>query len=283
MELYPFSTYLLVFVAATVMLCALAVWAIKWRRSPLFRRKSLWKAVDYCWIALAVVSLLILVNSLVTKNYELRVAELNSDIEAIKGLQTYKHSELMKSQLCSENENEIDVEILFPSKKRFQVCPWLHFTKQALLLTWASLLSDKSKEARVLLDDQLRFIYLLAELHPLATNPPEGILALVDGDIPGHFQGDRIHRLLDHAHCDEISIEKPSQAGVGRQFYYYTLGYCTLATRIFHQKLAAENLGSAREWPWLFQVGWPFMLAFGLAIRVTRTTAEALIDYMDGK
>jgi hypothetical protein len=127
MELYPFSTYLLVFVAATVMLCALAVWAIKWRRSPLFRRKSLWKAVDYCWIALAVVSLLILVNSLVTKNYELRVAELNSDIEAIKGLQTYKHSELMKSQLCSENENEIDVEILFPSKKRFQVCPWLSF------------------------------------------------------------------------------------------------------------------------------------------------------------
>lgn len=320
MELYSFTTYLLVFVAATVMLCALALPPIYWHTIPWLRRKSFWKSVDYCWIILAVLSLWILVNSLTTKNHELRVAELNSEVEAIKGLQAYQYSELMnspselggKNTLCSDNEGQVDyadtlgpqmverdnlkralaqvrrnrgAETVFQSKKQFQVCPWLHFTKQSLALTWASLLSDKSKEARELLDGQLRFIYLLAELHPLATKPPEEILALVDGDLTEHFQRDRIRRLLDHARCDEISIEKwPYNQGAGaRQFYYYTLGYCTLAIRIFHQKLAIDDLGNGREWPWLFQIGWPFMLAFGLAIRVTRTTAEALIDYLDGK
>ncbi|MFM9850148.1 MAG: hypothetical protein ACKVP3_23700 [Hyphomicrobiaceae bacterium] len=283
MSFSSFSYPMLVFVSVTAILLIITLPIIHARRVPLLNKKFFWKAMDYTWLALAFMSLAIAYGAFRIREAELRITERAAAIDikkawALRYYQTMRSASAIEipaqseigSLTCKWDEVRRDAE----AEHKLEPCQWLHTSHEILLLT--PFIMERGLERLPLfwIDE----LYRVGELHPLSSTETQQVTGTLISANQLKAEEELLEYLRARAQCNNMSD--------WRFMNYYTLyiaNNCNLVLELIDQRVALSRLDAMLASPWIPSSSWPFILAIGLAIRVTRTTAEVFIDYRDQK
>lgn len=303
-------------IVSSIFLSIIAISSIKFLQMRLIKRKSFWKMLDYIWISIAVCSLynfyltarikdVQFYSSSVRNEISQAMAEVDSTIDLFMARVESGSDQFQCHYQIGRHKRPGDDD-----PQKLSLCDWLTSVHESIRQVPIALgtFDRTSRNVTKLfqISNILTDMMYLAELNPLS---PKGKSIDEIKNLFGGLNRDGSKNVTMNDEYDlnkfgfeviknaalntscEIGIEEDeSQKNYDLIKKYHhevnliVKSYCDLRTKTIEMRFLSIDLedlflsSSLPDGGW-----WPYLLAFGIAIRFARTSAEAFLDFREGK